>query len=275
MAKSSHAEEARSEDRARRDDSAFDLIEVPAAVVCAACGNPDCSGCGVEEPTHASGVVAIIPWERPGVGLLRRLWQTSYLATTHARTFFGALPDGDVSSAFAFALICESMAVAGLGIGAAALGLVFMPDLPKLLLEDRALCLTVARGFCFGGLLLVVAMVSVHAAHGLSLDFAARRHGTRKRGRGLRFGLYACGWDLITLPFGLLTLALVEGFATARRAAPLGLTAPLQSAEAYLVGVHGLDPETARVTARRAARLTAVPLLVVLVAGAAIAALAH
>lgn len=266
MPKGSDAE-ARVEDRAPRDDSAFDLVDVPAAVVCAACGNPDCSGCGVEEPTHASGVVAIIPWERPGVGLLRRLWQTSHLATTHARAFFGSLPDGDISSALAFALICETVAVAGLGIGACGLALMFLPELPSLLLADHALCLTVVRGVSFGSLLLIAAMVSVHVAHGLALDLAARRGGARKRGRGLRFGLYACGWDLITLPFGLLALALVEGLPAARRAVPLGLTAPLQSAEAYLVGVHGLDPEAARSGARRAARFTAVPLVALLALG--------
>jgi hypothetical protein len=270
MAQRSNAD-ARSEDHAKRDDSAFDLIDVPAAVVCAACGNPDCAGCGVEEPTNASGVMAIIPWERPGVGLLRRLWQTSYLATTHARAFFGALPDGDISSALAFAFVCEAVAVAGLGFGACGLALAFLPDLSGLLREDHALLMTVCRGLSFGGLLLVVAMVSVHAAHGVALDFAARRHGARKRGRGLRFGLYACGWDLITLPFGLVALALIEGIPAARRAVPLGLTAPLQSAEAYLVGVHGLEPEAARAVARRAARFTAVPLLTILGAGALIA----
>src|ERR1700753_140965 len=117
MAQGSNAQ-ARPEAGASRDDSAFDLLEVPAAVVCASCGNPDCSGCGVEEPTNASGVIAIIPWERPGVGVLRRLWQTSFLATTHARTFFGSLSDGDVSTALAFALVCETVAVTGLVIGA-------------------------------------------------------------------------------------------------------------------------------------------------------------
>jgi hypothetical protein len=266
--------EARDLDRAKRD-SAFDLIEVPAAVVCAACGNPDCSGCGVEEPTNASGVVAIIPWERPGVALLRRLWQTSYLATTHARTFFGSLPDGDMSAALAFALVCETVAVSGLGLCAFGLALAFLPDLPSLLLGDHALRMAVIRGVSFGGLLLVAAMVSVHAVHGLALDFAARRNGGRKRGRGLRFGLYACGWDLITLPLGLLTLALLEGISSAKRAVPLGLTAPLKSAEAYLTGVHGLAPETARAVARRAARFTAVPLLTILAAGALIAGLAR
>ena len=274
MPKGSHAE-LPAESRAPRDDSAFDLIDVPAAVVCASCGNPDCSGCGVEEQTNASGVMAIIPWERPGVGLLRRLWQTSHLATTHARSFFGSLPDGDLSAALAFAFVCETVAVSGLGLGASALALALLPDLPSLMLSDHALGMTIVRGVSFGALLLIVAMVSVHAAHGVALDFAARRYGARKRGRGLRFGLYACGWDLITLPFGLIALALLEGLPAARRALPLGLTAPLQSAEAYLAGVHGLPPDVARVVARRAARFTALPLLIVLAAGALVASLAH
>ncbi|HEY4102834.1 MAG TPA: hypothetical protein VGM44_03050 [Polyangiaceae bacterium] len=273
MAQGSNAE-ARS-DRAARDDSAFDLLEVPAAVVCAACGNPDCPGCALDEPTHASGVVAIIPWERPGVGVVRRLWQTSYLATTHARTFFGSLPEGDVSSALAFALLCEAAAVGGLALGAGALALLFLPELPSLLRQDSTLCLSVLRSVGFGGLLLVIAMVGVHAAHGVALDVAARRHGTRKRGRGLRFGLYACGWDLITLPLGLLALAFVEGLPAARRALPLGLTAPLQSAEGYLVGVHGFRPEVARATARRAAHFTAVPVLAVIAVVALIVGLSH
>ncbi len=266
--------DARPPGRAQRDDSAFDLVEVPAAVVCAVCGNPDCVGCGFDEPTNASGVVAIIPWERRGVGFFRRLWQTSTLATVHARTFFGSLPDGDVSAALAFALVCEAVAVSGLGLCAGLLALVFLPALPGLMLEDPTLRRAVVRGVLSGVLVLMFAMISVHAAHGIALDIAARRFGGRSSGRGLRFGLYACGWDLVTLPFGLLTTALVDGLAAARRAAPLGLTAPLQAAEAYLIGLHGLAPDTARLAARRAAYLTAVPLLTILVAGAVVVVLA-
>jgi hypothetical protein len=254
--------------RVPREDPSFDWLDVPAAVVCAACGDPGCAGCAVDEPTNASGVIAIVPWERPGLGLFRRLWQTSQLATLHSRTFFGALPEGDVSSALAFAVICEALAVAGLSFGAGLLSLAFLPELPRLLLEDPALVRSLLRATSFGGLVLIFAMVSVHVAHGLALDFSARRHGSQKRGRGLRFGLYACGWDLITLPLGLFMLALIEGFSAARRALPLGLTAPSQSAEAYLVGFHGLPAEIARSAARRAARFTALPLIAVLAAAA-------
>lgn len=253
--------------RAPRDDSAFDLVDVPAAVVCAACGNPDCSGCGSEEPTHQSGVVAIIPWERPGLGFWRRLWQTSTLATLHARTFFGALPEGDVSTALSFALVCEAFAVLGLGIGAVLLALVLLPSLPELLLRDPTLRASALRGMGFGSLVLVLAMVSLHALHGVALDVAALRYGGRRAGRGLRFGLYACGWDLVTLPLGLLLMALTSGLQAARRAAPLGLTAPAQASLAYLIGTHGLSADTARLAARRAAYFTVIPVFFTLAAG--------
>ena len=251
-------------DRATHSDSAFDLNDVPATVVCAACGDPGCLGCAIDEPTNASGVVAIIPWERRGVGLWRRLWQTSTLATVHSRTFFAALPDGELGTALGFALVCESIAVAGLGLCAGLVALAAMPSLPALLLEDAQLRHTALRGLSTGGCVLMLAMVSLHAAHGVALDLAARHFGSRSSGRGLRFGLYACGWDLITLPFGLLTTALVSGLGAARRAVPLGLTAPAQASEAYLVGLHQLNPETARLAGRRAAYFTGVPALVTL-----------
>jgi hypothetical protein len=267
------AADARRVDRAPRD-SAFDLVDVPATVVCAACGDPGCPGCAAEEPTNQSGVVAIIPWERPGLGFWRRVWQTATLATVHARTFFSAIPDGDISSALSFALVCEALAVTGLGIGAGLIALLALPSLPVLLLEDAHLRSSLVRGVGFGGFLVVLAMVGLHALHGAALDMAARRFGGRASGRGLRFGLYACGWDLITLPFGLLATALISGFGAARRAAPLGLTAPLQAAEAYLVGHHALSPDSARAAARRAAYLTALPFIVVIALGVVGAALA-
>jgi len=273
MGKRESADVRPSDSSRARLDSALDLVEVPATVVCALCGTPDCPGCAFEG-TNASGVVAIIPWERPGVGFFRRLWQTSMLATVHARTFFGALPEGDLSLAFAFALVCETFAVTGLSLGGALLALAFLPELPRLMIDDPSLRRLVLRGALSGIFMLMFAMVSVHAAHGMALDMAARRLGGRSKGRGLRFGLYACGWDLITLPFGLLTIALLEGAGAARRAAPLGLTAPLQAAEAYLTGLHGLSPEAARLAARRAAYFTAVPLLTVLAAGVLVVALA-
>ena len=267
--------DARSSDPELRD-SASDWVDVPAAVVCAVCGDPDCAGCALDELTNRSGVVAIIPWERPGLGFWRRLWQTSTLATIHSRTFFGALPDGDVSNALAFALLCETFAVSGLALGIGLSLLLFLPSLATLLASDATLRGSVVRGTVAGIFMLMLAMVSLHAVHGLALDLAARRYGSRRAGRGLRFGLYACGWDLITLPLGLLATAIFSGLSAARRAAPLGLTAPAHAAEAYLMGLHGLSGEQARFAARRAAYVTVTPVLVMLlVAGAALALALH
>src|SRR4030095_15471169 len=53
-----------------------------------------------------------------------------------------------------------------------------------------------------------------------------RRAGSRKRGRGVRFGLYACGWDLVTLPLGLFVVALADGPTAAGRALRAAVTQP-------------------------------------------------
>src|SRR6185369_16626872 len=99
------------------DDGALDWADVPAAVVCAFCGKPDCSGCiDVEEPTNASGVVAILPWERPGLGLLTRLWATARLATLSHREMFATLPEGALAPAFRFACLAELSAAVGLAL---------------------------------------------------------------------------------------------------------------------------------------------------------------
>jgi hypothetical protein len=100
-------------------------------------------------------------------------------------------------------------------------------------------------------------MVVLHVIHGLAIDRAARRAGSRKRGRGLRFGLYACGWDLVTLPLGLFAVALSDGPTAAGRALGAALTTPAIATRAYLGGFHALDPERARAAARHAGRMTA------------------
>jgi hypothetical protein len=118
-------------------------------------------------------------------------------------------------------------------------------------------------------------MIMLHSAHGLLVDRAARRAGSRKRGRGLRFGLYACGWDLVTLPLGLLVVVATEGISAARRAAGLAVSVPNQATRAYLTGVHALDPEQAQRATRRANGETALVSLGMLVGIAVLIVLAN
>jgi len=257
------------------DDGALDWADVPAAVVCAFCGKPDCSGCiAVEEPTNASGVVAILPWERPGLGLLTRLWATARLATLSHREMFATLPEGAAAPAFRFACLAELSAALGLAIcfgGLAALA----PDFASTVFHDAYLRSLVVRAVAFGVPGLAVLMITLHALHGLLVDRAARRAGSRKRGRGLRFGLYACGWDLVTLPLGLLVVIATDGVSAARRAAGLAVSVPNQATRAYLTGVHALDPEQAQRATRRANRETALASLGVLVGVAILIVLAN
>jgi hypothetical protein len=104
-------------------------------------------------------------------------------------------------------------------------------------------------------------MVFLHGLHGLALDWAAARFGGRRR-LGLRFGLYSCGWDLATLPLGLVVLAFSAGPRVALQTAPLGVTLPPKAAHAYLTGVQHLDHDAAVAAGRLASTLAGVAALV-------------
>lgn len=232
----------------RSEEPSLELIDVPAAVVCAHCGAPDCPGClGADEPTHGSGVVAIVPWERPDGSPTSRFWQTAKLATLESQPFFTALPEGAVGPAITFAVLAEMLAVSSIVVvlGAAALALV--PNLPALFVSDPGLRRWVISSVAWMVPGLALAMVALHALHGHALDIAARRAGsTRKKPRGVRFGLYSCAWDFVTLPVGWVSLLLDEGLGAAAKALPLALSVPGRASRAYLRGFHRLDEASAR-----------------------------
>ena len=87
--------------------------------------------------------------------------------------------------------------------------------------------------------------------------------GTVSVSHGARFGLYACGWDLMTSPLGVVCALLLRG--PVRGLAPIGAAAraarPAQ--RAYLTACRGFD----EAAGRRALRLAMV------VVGAAVGAL--
>ncbi|MCC6902256.1 MAG: hypothetical protein IT377_25015 [Polyangiaceae bacterium] len=257
-------------------DPALELMDVPAAVVCAWCGDPSClGGCQLEETTQTSKIVAIVPWERPG-SAPGRLWGTAKLSTLGAEQFFGALPDGDLGPPLRFALLSEALAVAGMAVVAVPLVLAFAPWLLESISRDPWLRAWLVRLLAFGMPGLAVLMVLLHALHGLGLDFGARRAGARSRTRrSLRFGLYSCGWDLVTLPAGLGMLAITDGFTAARRAVPMSLTVPRLATRAFLRGAYQLDDEGSAQASRRAMWLaSALALLACGLFGATMVALA-
>jgi hypothetical protein len=238
------------------DDASGDFLDVPAAVVCATCGDAECPGCAASaDRSQASGILAIVPWERPGMGFFGRLWGTARVATTSADSFFGALPDGETAAALRFAVTAELCAVSGLVLVLGMVAGAIAPWVLQALWSDPAWRGAGLRGLAGGVPALALLMVGLHALHGIGLDFGARRAGGRRRGRGLRFGLYSCGWDLVALPLGALILALTDGLRAGARAIPLGLSVPSRAARAYLRGVHGLDDRAAAAAARVAMML--------------------
>jgi hypothetical protein len=248
------------------DEAALELTEVPATVVCATCGLPECN-CEVDRPSTFSGVVAIVPWERPGATLLSRLWATAKLCTLSPGEFFSALPPGGVLAPLGFAMLSELLAALGLCVTLGAVALLVLPALGPQLLESAALRSLIGRGVAWGVPALMLLMLLLHAAHGLALDAAARRQGSRQLGRGLRFGLYSCGWDLVTLPLGLLLLTLTDGPLTALRHSARGLRAPNSAALAYLSHVHHFEHQVAARASRQAVAIVFVPMVALVLLG--------
>lgn len=247
---------------AERAVSDADVFDVPAAVLCAICGQADCSGCTPADET-ASGVVAIVPWERPGAGVWSRLWATSLATTQGAEAFFGAIPDGPLPSAMRFAVLCEVLAVASMVAALLPFAALALPNLAMQVIADPMMRQRALQWFVIGVPTLALWMVIAHASHGAALDAGARKVGGRpQRRRALRYGLYACGWDLMTGPLGALWMLFSRGVKATSEVMALAMTVPGKASRALLSGVYGL-PEEDVVKAHRTGTKVAVALAII------------
>jgi hypothetical protein len=258
----------RSKSPVERDDLADS--EVPAAVLCAFCGDADCAGCRNEQTR--SGVVAIVPWERPGASGTARLWATARATTFDADRFFEALPDGPIVPALRFAFASELIASGAMALTALIpLALIAPAWLEHVFIDER---LAAARLAAAGIPSLATILVAAHVAHGWALDRGARRAGVSgATTRALRFGLYATGWDLVVGPLGALVVAAKEGLGKALSIAGVGVGLPGRSARAFLRGCYRLEGAAAEPALRAsyvaAAVATGVGAVVVIAALAA------
>jgi hypothetical protein len=213
----------------RVDDDVADVMDVPAAVVCAVCGRGDCSGCA-DEQTGTSGVVAIVPWERPAVPVFARFFATVHATTQGAEAFFFALPDGSVSPALSFAVIAEGCAVVSMALLAAPFAAAAFPKLALNVATNAATRHIVLGASAVGILGLTALLVGAHALHGISL-------GKNPRRRALRVGLYACGWDVGASPAGALMAAFSGGVRAALSLVNASISAPRRGVAAALEGI--------------------------------------
>jgi hypothetical protein len=219
-------------------------VDVPATVVCARCGEADCGGC--ESNLSRSGMIAIVAWERPGAPLLLRLWHTARATTRDPEAFFEALPDGPITPALRFAIASEIIATTAMVLALIPLAAAIAPEWMKSVALDDASRGLVLRALVLGIPALASLLVIAHAAHGLALDFGARRSGAASaRSRALRFGLYATGWDLVLGPVGAVMVLFKEGFGSALALSRLAVGLPTRSARAFLRGAYGLYGKSA------------------------------
>jgi hypothetical protein len=258
---------------ARKAPSAesYDSFEVPAAVLCALCGHADCEGCTAQDDD--SGVVAIVPWERPVGGWWERLWATSRASTQGAEGFFAALPTGPLAPAMGFALVAESFAVCSMLMAVLPLLALALPDIAMQVALDPGARSATLRWLAIGLPLVTAWMIGMHAAHGYALDLGARRAGAvGQPKRALRFGFYACGWDLMTSPLGGLVTLLNFGVGDALELVVLAMRVPGDAAGAMLRGLYRLDGRSSQ-RARRfggAAAMSLVVATLLLALGAAL-----
>jgi hypothetical protein len=244
------------------DEDQVDSVDVPAAVICAWCGRGDCAGCA-KESAGASGVIAIVPWERPFSAWPGRLFATVQATTRGAEGFFRTLPDGPISPALGFAVIAETFAVASTALLITPLVVLGIPGLFLRFLSDEATRSAVLLATLVGIVGFTMLLVGAHALHGWVLAPAVSRT------RGLRLGFYACGWDFGSSPAGIVAATFAEGLGAGFAILGSSISAPSRSIDAALAGLFRLEPDKARRVKRRAMRLamlTSVPGVLVVMA---------
>lgn len=225
------------------DSTDLELIDVPAAVVCVQCGQGECI---CESERSRSGIVAVIAWERPGAWA-PRLWTTARSATKDAEAFFELLPDGPIGPALRFAALSELLATAAMALALLPVAAVVAPGWLKHLALDADARAVAARVVLLGLPAFAGLLVTAHVAHGMSIDVSAGRVGAKRSpSRALRFGLYACGWDLVIGPLGGIVVALREGIGASLALLQLANGLPTRATRAFLRGCYRLDGPRAK-----------------------------
>ena len=240
--------------QAKGYDSDVDAFDVPAAIVCAHCGKPECPGCA-GFGLKSSGVIAIVPWERPHGNAWSRMLTTAKVTTQNAELFFSSMPDGEISAAIAFAFFAELLAVLSMLLVLFSGFLTLFPGYVFELARDELTRRAFLGWLAVGVPGLTTWVIAAHAMHGAALNHGAQQQGAANQSkRALRFGLYACGWDVMNGPIGLAATFMSSGVVSTLGLVADALRVPNAASMALLTGVYRLTNEQAR-RARRVGTL--------------------
>lgn len=218
--------------------------DFPPVLLCARCGLPSCACEADGRVAHPRSSIAF----ESGISL-RSLWSTAVSCSVDPARFFGQrLRGSGVGRVLAFAVLAEMLALGSVFISLAALVVALLPSLLPVLLSPTAL---VAGLAVWVGA--TIFMVVAHALGGLTFLVSVERKPPGSLPLVFRFGMYSCGWDLLTSPAGIvLALAGKHG----PRLSPVwkAAFAPRPAMHALLTDALGLSPEEEKRALARAAK---------------------
>ena len=212
---------------------------LPPVVTCAQCRRPECPGC---EPGPRQVEVASVAWEGTG-RWSQRLWKTSLDASNDPESTFGCLADGRLASALGFACVAESVAIGSLGVVTLLVAFAWTPSFMESALAKPAARWLAGEVFVAA----VVSLLAMHAIWGLCLEAGRAVSGGQPRWRlGVRFGLYACGRDLLTSPAGVVQGLVTRGLKGTFGPIGAATRAPRPAMRAYMARNREFDTRTQR-----------------------------
>jgi len=243
-------------------DASWDQ-DVPPVIACANCGQVLCDGCAPKQAHEESDARpkarGTLPWEHKTQGSYLRSLTLTALETAHPdQACFRHRQAGSSLRALHFALAAETLAITSFALPWA---LGFCALFPKLALRLAHSPQAVAIvGLILG--VLIVGVVMLHMVWGGALEWAIARQGTPAAyALGQRFGFYACGWDLLSSPAGLLLVSVYQGTSAARSALSAGIAVPRHALSAYLEEGRAIAAAQHRSVVRTCFGLTSVVFL--------------
>jgi hypothetical protein len=249
--------------------------DFPPVTSCAVCGQASCPGCPPAQVQREVRSGDELFFERHTLSLRLRLVTTALESSSSPERMFGRrLRGANLKDAWLFAWLSEGLALGSLFV----VGLsIFAVGFPKIFAE----LLGMRGAYAFVGAAYVAAvgfLVGVHWLWGLALDYgaAAFPEGSSEGSgtspavaiasrSGVQFGLYACGWDLVTSPLGLVLVWLHVPRGQRRSALVGALRAPQIALRVYFLDALALSEPRARVAQRRALAVALVAFGVTLV----------